>query len=98
MSLRHTYEFSIPPAHPTAALHFPGMPIVPGALLLDAAVVAISAAAPLHFQVVKFLSPMRHGEAVELSWREGDGGIISFEMRRRGEDALVVAGTLGRVL
>ena len=31
----HSREFSVPAAHPSLPGHFPGNPIVPGALLLD---------------------------------------------------------------
>ncbi len=98
MSLRHTHAFSIPAAHPTAALHFPALPIVPGALLLDEAIAAIGATSPLRLQAVKFLSPLRHGEAVELRWQEGDGGIVSFQIHRQGESAPLLSGTLGPAL
>jgi 3-hydroxymyristoyl/3-hydroxydecanoyl-(acyl carrier protein) dehydratase len=35
-----------PPGHPVFAGHFPRYPIIPGALLLDAALLAIATAAP----------------------------------------------------
>ncbi|MBU6418844.1 MAG: hypothetical protein KGL20_03905 [Rhodospirillales bacterium] len=94
MSERNTHIFRVPLAHPTAALHFPELPIVPGALLLDEAIAAISVAAPLRLQTVKFLSPIRHGETIALSWQDRDGGTVSFEMRRQSDITPALTGML----
>jgi 3-hydroxyacyl-[acyl-carrier-protein] dehydratase len=96
MSTRHTCLVCIPAAHPTAALHFPGLPIVPGALLLDEAAAAIAGTVPLRFRAVKFLSPVRHGEMLELNWQENDGS-AAFAMRRASETQPVLTGTLERL-
>ncbi|MBU6425929.1 MAG: hypothetical protein KGQ69_06305 [Rhodospirillales bacterium] len=93
MTICRTHEFSIPLTHPTAALHFPELPIVPGAMLLDEAIAVIGAATPLRLQAVKFLSPVRHGEAIVLSWQDGGGG-IAFQIHRQGESAPLLTGTL----
>jgi 3-hydroxymyristoyl/3-hydroxydecanoyl-(acyl carrier protein) dehydratase len=74
-------------AHPTAAGHFPGNPIIPGALLLDHALRAIGVAAPVELQVAKFLAPVRPGDAVSIRWRR-DGGSVKFECWARDEMAL----------
>jgi 3-hydroxymyristoyl/3-hydroxydecanoyl-(acyl carrier protein) dehydratase len=76
--------------HPTAAGHFPGNPIIPGALLLDQALRAIGADVPLEIQVVKFLSPVRPGDSVAIRWQPQDGGAVTFECRVR--DALALSG------
>jgi 3-hydroxymyristoyl/3-hydroxydecanoyl-(acyl carrier protein) dehydratase len=94
MSARHTHSFCVPAAHPTAALHFPGMPIIPGALLLDEAAAIIAGDAPLRFRAVKFHAPVRHGEALTLSWHEHHGKLLSFEMHRPGNAAPMLTGTL----
>ncbi len=97
MRPRHTRSLCIPAAHPTAALHFPGLPVIPGALLLDEAAAAIAGAAPLHFRTVKFLTPVRHGETLEFHWQEDAGKLFRFEMHRPGETAPVLTGTLERL-
>ncbi len=83
----------IPATHQTAALHFPNLPIVPGALLLDEIAARIAGAAPVRFLTVKFIAPIRHGEALELSW-EADDKLNRFALRRVGETALLLTGTL----
>jgi 3-hydroxyacyl-[acyl-carrier-protein] dehydratase len=80
--MREYCDISIPQDHPSAEGHFPGNPIVPGALLLDAAVAAIAGERPVTIRAVKFLLPVRPGEAVMLSWEQEDNGAIRFEGKR----------------
>jgi 3-hydroxyacyl-[acyl-carrier-protein] dehydratase len=83
---------------PTAAGHFPGHPIIPGALLLEEIVRAIAGdeatTRELVIPAVKFLAPVRPGEVVRLRWRSRADGQISFEGRLGEGDRLAVAGTL----
>ncbi len=85
-------EFCLPGDHPSAAGHFPGHPIIPGALLLDA---LLAAAAPGRADVTiasaKFLRPVAHGTSVQLRW-QAEGAKIRFECR--DDAALVMSGTL----
>ncbi len=61
------------PEHPAFAGHFPGNPIVPGVLLLDAALHHLGrahadlGARPCRISNVKFLSVVRAGEDLRLS-------------------------------
>src|SRR5690242_12784856 len=83
---------------PTAAGHFPGHPVIPGALLLDEIVRAIAGgeaiACELVIPAVKFLAPVRPGDAVRLRWRSRGDGQISFEGRCGEDECLAIAGTL----
>ena len=83
---------------PTAAGHFPGHPIIPGALLLEEIVRAIAGshatARELVIPAVKFLAPVRPGDIVRLRWRARGDGQISFEGRLAEGERLAVAGTL----
>lgn len=97
MSPRQTRSFCIPAGHPTAALHFPDLPIIPGALLLDEAAAILAEHAPLRFQAVKFLSPARHGEKLELHWQESAGGLFRFAVHRGDKAEPVLTGTLERL-
>ena len=77
---------TISPAHPALAGHFPGMPVVPGVVLLDEALHAIGAAlgadlAACRIASVKFLSPVLPGQALDvLHEGGGDGGAIRFTL------------------
>lgn len=79
----------VDPAHPAFAGHFPGRPIVPGALLLELARAALTEAgvAVAGIAAAKFLSPVLPGEDLELS---AEGG--RFELRCG--DRLVASGRL----
>jgi 3-hydroxyacyl-[acyl-carrier-protein] dehydratase len=84
----------VPENHPTAGGHFPGHPIVPGALLLDEVARLLAGPGPLTFRAVKFLAPVPHGEPLDLLWQAQDGGLCRFEIRRGEDQALVLTGTL----
>jgi acyl-coenzyme A synthetase/AMP-(fatty) acid ligase len=58
--------------HPVFAGHFPGQPMVPGALLLDMAIESIERDTTRTVQTIamsKFLSPATPGEPIELDYR-----------------------------
>ncbi|MGH8206167.1 MAG: hypothetical protein ACRETK_05255 [Steroidobacteraceae bacterium] len=88
--------------HPALAGHFPGHPLVPGALLLDEALHAIDAASPSgtsgtsgtgwHIDAVKFHRPARPGQQLQLECRAIPGGGHAFELRADGQ--LYVSGTV----
>jgi 3-hydroxymyristoyl/3-hydroxydecanoyl-(acyl carrier protein) dehydratase len=77
---------TIPPDHPAFAGHFPGHPIVPGALLLDEAVLCLAAAEQLDVglidvAVAKFLRPVRPGEALRVSYKSTGPARYGLEVR-----------------
>ena len=91
----HEQDFTLPADHPSAAGHFPGNPIIPGALLLDALLDAIpgtGAGITITITSTKFLRPIRHGTPLRLRWQE-DGARLRFECRT-GDDALMMTGAL----
>ena len=80
-SVLHT-ALPLPADHPALAGHFPGHPIYPGVVLLDAAIGAIEAhfgAAVRGLPVAKFLAPVRPGMALTLQAERGDSG-VRFEL------------------
>ncbi|MGQ2980938.1 MAG: 3-hydroxyacyl-ACP dehydratase FabZ family protein [Polaromonas sp.] len=87
--------------HPAFAGHFPGQPIVPGVLLLDAAVYAVQQAlaaggvstTTCQVQSAKFLSPVAPGETLQLSWSESGTGQVRFGIAGPGRQ--VATGVLG---
>jgi 3-hydroxyacyl-[acyl-carrier-protein] dehydratase len=77
-------EYRFDDAHPTAAGHFPGNPIIPGAVLLDEVLSTIAAAggAPaMHCEIksVKFLLPVRPGDRIVIRWHGTPSGETRFE-------------------
>ena len=89
--------FHIPDNHPVFAGHFPGMPIVPGVLLLDEAIHAIAGAtgqSQQHWQIgsVKFLSPLAPGATVVIEHEVQANGAIRFEILEG--DRHIVTGSI----
>jgi 3-hydroxymyristoyl/3-hydroxydecanoyl-(acyl carrier protein) dehydratase len=92
-----TVNLEISPQHPAFAGHFPGTPIVPGALLLDEAVRVLSEAADpgatcCEIAATKFLSVVRPGEALSVEHELCDDGWIRFVIRT--PDRTVASGRL----
>lgn len=76
-------DIHFPADHPTAAGHFPGNPIIPGAVLLDTALTAIAtaeglASAPSRLRSAKFLHPVRPGDRMLVEWQASPTGAIAF--------------------
>lgn len=97
----------IAPDHPAFAGHFPGAPIVPGVVLLDAAVHALlemlrpptandEEAGPMgnicQISSAKFLSPVGPGETLTISLDTTASGSARFEISSGGRK--VATGTL----
>ncbi|MHB0973331.1 MAG: hypothetical protein ACYC0P_03710 [Thiobacillus sp.] len=81
-----TLPLTIAADHPAYAGHFPGRPILPGVVLLDAALHALAArecvhAGPVQLKSAKFLSAVRPGEALALHYADSPGGGFRFEIR-----------------
>jgi acyl-coenzyme A synthetase/AMP-(fatty) acid ligase len=71
--------------HPVFAGHFPGAPIVPGAMLLDLALQAIGKRvgadlSACQINAVKFLSPVRPGEPASVRYETLSNGAIRFDI------------------
>ncbi len=97
----------IAPDHPAFAGHFPGTPIVPGVVLLDAAVHAVlkmlrpvttidgkngRAGDSCQISSAKFLSPVGPGETLTISLDTTAAGSARFEISSGGRK--VATGTL----
>jgi hypothetical protein len=90
-------EYRFESDHATSAGHFPGNPIIPGALLLDHMLRVIDqsqvSALPREIRVAKFLRPVRPGDAVTFRWRHTETREITFECRLVGSDEIALLGT-----
>jgi len=86
MAMR-TERLDIPPEHPAFAGHFPGRPLVPGALLLDLVVTAWGA--PVR-QVLsaKFQRPVAPGDALTLTFVPAASGMAVRFSCTRGEETV----------
>jgi 3-hydroxymyristoyl/3-hydroxydecanoyl-(acyl carrier protein) dehydratase len=77
------FPLRVPTSHPSLPGHFPGQPIVPGVLLLDAVAEALRASRGQRLaQVVeaKFLAPLLPEQMAELRLSDR-GERIAFEIR-----------------
>lgn len=98
--MRSETTFHFAPDHPAFAGHFPDNPIVPGVLLLDAAIHAMqemlrpgAAAQPgCEIGAAKFLSPVGPGDTVTISLDGTTAGPVRFEISCGGRK--VATGTL----
>lgn len=91
-------SWTIAADHPVFAGHFPGRPIVPGVLLLDAALQAIRQSGqmpggPCRITSAKFLSPVLPGETLVIAWQLTDTGLARFEIS--GDARQVASGVFG---
>jgi len=85
--------------HPCGAGHFPGNPIIPGALLLDEVLAVIGMGGVegvWHVKSAKFPQPVRPGDAVHIDYTQTPGGEIRFECSVSGSKVLSGVASLHR--
>jgi acyl-CoA synthetase (AMP-forming)/AMP-acid ligase II len=83
-----------PIGHKAAQGHFPGNPIIPGAVLLDTLLAAMSPGLPpATIDSAKFHHPVRPGDSVEVT-QHPDGDTTRFECRLAETAQLVLSGVL----
>ena len=103
--MRFEVTLPIAPDHPAFAGHFPGAPILPGVVLLDAAVYAATQAlrttapdgsersSPIcQVASAKFLSPVRPGETLTIAFVRSASASLRFDIESDGKK--VSSGTL----
>ena len=89
-----TIRQRLPLDHPAAQGHFPGNPIIPGALLLSATVQIIEAdlgvsLAPYRIRRAKFPHPARPGDELRVEFTGCATGSIKFECAVKDHTVLV---------
>ena len=85
------FELAVEPAHPALAGHFPGHPIVPGVLLLDRVMSAVTAELKRPVSVlkqVKFAAALLPGESAMVTC-DAFGDRLSFTVKTRRAVVLV---------
>ena len=83
--------FTLPGDHPALPGHFPGRPIVPGVLLLDA-VLKAAGFTRCRLLRAKFTAPVLPGDAVEILLARRDPTRLAFTCRCGG--TIVLTGEL----
>ena len=83
--MKKQIPLNITPDHPAFAGHFPDTPIVPGVVLLDEVLHAITSNTGLdetawQISSVKFLSPLTPNEAVVIEHEQLPNGTIKFQV------------------
>jgi 3-hydroxymyristoyl/3-hydroxydecanoyl-(acyl carrier protein) dehydratase len=93
-----TVELLVPSSHPALAGHFPGKPVVPAVVLLDAVLARIASRGEFVLRTIsasKFLQPVMPGERIQVSIRfiplEAAQMRVSFQGAR--DTALVFEGS-----
>ena len=86
-------ERDLQPDHPASQGHFPGDPIIPGAVLLSETLRAIEARlgasfAPFRIASAKFLHPTRPGNRLVIEFSRAAPGEIQFTSRVDGRPVL----------
>ena len=95
--MQRSLEMRFSTDHPTAAGHFPGNPIIPGAVLLDEVLRALTSGAAVEryaIRSVKFLQPVRPGDAMLIRWDTQADGETTFECRLVDPDRPALTGTV----
>lgn len=93
----HRVDIVIPSDHPSAPGHFPGNPIVPGALLLSEIIhawemIIATRLEKITLKVAKFLSPTLPGDTVSVEFEPMNPTTVKFICMVK--DVLVLSGSL----
>jgi 3-hydroxymyristoyl/3-hydroxydecanoyl-(acyl carrier protein) dehydratase len=96
--MRHSREVAFAPDHPTAAGHFPGNPIIPGAVLLDHVMRALDlAGGSFVIRTAKFLEPVRPGQSIRIRWQTDAPATVRFECVLLDPERPAVVGTMQKL-
>jgi 3-hydroxyacyl-[acyl-carrier-protein] dehydratase len=80
-------RYTVPVDHPSLPGHFPGRPILPGVVLLDA-VFHAAGVEPAHLLRAKFAAPVGPGDEVEIRFSRKGEDRLGFACLCRGVTVL----------
>ncbi len=95
--MKHVTPWCAPLDHPAYAGHFPGTPIVPGVMLLDVVMRAITAQSgralePCEIRSLKFLSVVQPGQALAVHHHWQPDGAARFDVIT--DERLIASGAI----
>jgi 3-hydroxyacyl-[acyl-carrier-protein] dehydratase len=93
----HSAELHIRADEPAAEGHFPGNPIVPGAVLLREVLRILapsSKAMCSEIRTARFFHPVRPGDRLTVRWDSQAAGDVSFTCSERSTERRILSGVL----
>jgi 3-hydroxymyristoyl/3-hydroxydecanoyl-(acyl carrier protein) dehydratase len=93
----HAAELHVRADEPSTPGHFPGNPIVPGAVLLREVLRIVAAdgeATCCEIRSARFFQPVRPGDRLTLRWDAQEAGDISFACATGIAEQRVLSGTI----
>jgi 3-hydroxymyristoyl/3-hydroxydecanoyl-(acyl carrier protein) dehydratase len=97
-SLHAPHSFTIGADHPSLPGHFPGQPLVPGVVLLEAALAPLRQPGDRRIaklEAAKFLAPVRFGEPVIVTFADDGADRIRLDATAAGTTVLRCRVRLG---
>ncbi|HWV16405.1 MAG TPA: hypothetical protein VN030_13310 [Cellvibrio sp.] len=91
----NSLQLQVPIEHACFPHHFPGAPLVPGALLLQWIFASFARAQKIqvqHIQQVKFLAPVLPGDHLQIDFATSDDRQLRFDCYR--DQTLIAKGKL----
>jgi 3-hydroxyacyl-[acyl-carrier-protein] dehydratase len=85
----HRHRLTVEPDASCLDGHFPGRPVIPGVVLLDAAIAAFGLTGPLRIAQAKFLRPCLPGMALDMLLDDTSDGRIVLRIEHEGQPMLL---------